>query len=85
MMIGAVSLPMGMFWFAWASSAKTNPWPQILAGVPSGFGITLINMQGMNYIVDSYTVYANSALVTNTILRSLAAAGLPIAAYETPI
>lgn len=84
MMVGAVSLPVGMFWFAWTSSAKTNPWPQILAGVPSGFGITLINMQGMNYIVDSYTLYANSALVANTFLRSLAAAGLPIAAYKTP-
>lgn len=80
MMVGAVSLPIGMSWFAWTSSAKINPWPQILAGVPSGFGITLINMQGMNYIVDSYTLYANSALVANTFLRSLAAAGLPIAA-----
>ena len=78
MMLGAVLLPVGMFWFAWTSSPKLNPWPQIVAGVPMGFGIILINMQGLNYIIDCYGINANSAIVVNTCLRSLFAAGFPL-------
>lgn len=81
MMTGAVSLPIGMFWFAWTSSASTNPWPQIIAGLPTGYGIHIINMQGLNYLVDCYGIYANSAVAANTFLRSLFAAGFPILAY----
>lgn len=80
MMTGAVALPIGMFWFAWTSSASMNPWPQIIAGVPTGYGIHIINMQGLNYIIDCYGIYANSAIAANTFLRSLFAAGFPILA-----
>ncbi|KAF2211536.1 hypothetical protein CERZMDRAFT_43307 [Cercospora zeae-maydis SCOH1-5] len=80
MMAGAVSLPAGMFCFAWTSAATMSPWPQILSGIPTGFGIHLINMQGLNYIIDSYKIYANSAVAANTFLRSLFAAGFPILA-----
>ncbi|USW48133.1 Putative major facilitator superfamily, MFS transporter superfamily [Septoria linicola] len=80
MMAGSLSLPAGMFGFAWTSSASMNPWPQIAAGVPTGFGIHLINMQGLNYIVDCYGIYANSAVAANTFLRSLFAAGFPVLA-----
>jgi MFS transporter, DHA1 family, multidrug resistance protein len=79
MVVGAVSLPLGMFWFAWASSLR-NPWPQIIAGVPTGFGIHVINSQGINYIADCYGSYANSAMAANTFLRSLFAAGFPFIA-----
>lgn len=79
MMVGAVSLPLGMFWFAYASSLA-NPWPQIIAGVPTGFGIHVINSQGINYIADCYGIYANSAIAANTFLRSLFAAGFPYVA-----
>ena len=80
MMAGAISLPVGMFWFALTSSASMNPWPQIFAGIPTGFGIHVINMQGLNYIIDCYGIYANSAIAANTFLRSLFAAGLPVLA-----
>jgi hypothetical protein len=49
MMIGAVLFPIGLFWFAWTSSAHISPWPQIIAGVPLGAGILIIFMQGLNY------------------------------------
>ncbi|KAI9695997.1 MAG: Cercosporin MFS transporter ctb4 [Bogoriella megaspora] len=78
MMLGAILLPVGMFWFAWTSSPKLNPWPQIVAGIPIGFGIILINMQGLNYIIDCYLINANSAIAANTCLRSLFAAGFPL-------
>lgn len=80
MMIGAVCLPTGILLFAWASSPTShpNPWPQICAGVPIGLGIQLINMQGMNYIVDCYGINANSAMAAVTFMRSVFASGFPI-------
>ncbi|KAM0702778.1 hypothetical protein Q7P35_010210 [Cladosporium inversicolor] len=77
MLVGAVCLPCGILWFAWISS-HPNPWPQIVAGVPIGLGIQLINMQGLNYIVDCYGINANSAVAGITFMRSLFASGFPV-------
>lgn len=80
MMLGAVCLPAGILLFAGFSSptAHPNPWPQICAGVPIGLGIQLINMQGMNYIVDCYGINANSAMAAVTFMRSMFASGFPL-------
>ncbi|KAF7190701.1 Citrinin biosynthesis cluster MFS transporter mrr1 [Pseudocercospora fuligena] len=50
----------------------------IIAGAPVGFGLMLITLQGMNYIIDCYTLYANSALAANTSVRYALAAGFPL-------
>ncbi|KAI8228140.1 Citrinin biosynthesis cluster MFS transporter [Colletotrichum sp. SAR 10_77] len=78
MMLGSVCLPVGMFWFAATSSPETSATQQIIAGVPIGMGIILINMQGMNYIVDCYGPFSNSAISANTFMRSLFASGFPV-------
>lgn len=69
---------VGLFWFAWTSFPSISPWPQILAGAPIGFGIMLITLQGMNYVIDCYAMYANSALAANTSIRYCLAAGFPL-------
>ena len=38
----------------------------------------MIFMQGLNYIIDVYLMYANSALAANTLIRSFAGAGFPM-------
>lgn len=38
MMVGSVALPAGLFWFAFTSDVPSNPFPQIMAGVPVGLG-----------------------------------------------
>lgn len=48
MIVGAVTLPIGLFWFAWTSFPSINPWPQILASIPIGFSIIVLTLQGMN-------------------------------------
>lgn len=80
MMLGALSLSAGILWFAWTSSPTTHPnaWPQILAGVPIGLGIQLINMQGLKYIVDCYGINANSAVAGIMCMRSLFASAFPV-------
>lgn len=78
MIAGAILLPAGLFWFAWTSSPHINPWPQIIAGVPIGWGILMIFLQGLNYIIDVYLMHANSAIAGNTMLRSFAGGGFPL-------
>lgn len=80
MILGSILLPPGLFLWAWTSYPNINPWPQIAAGVPMGMGILLIMVNGLNYIVDVYKVNANSAIAANTMVRSVMAAGLSIAA-----
>jgi DHA1 family multidrug resistance protein-like MFS transporter len=52
MIIGAVILPIGLFWFAWTSSPRISWVPQVLAGAPIGMGILMVFLPGLNYIVD---------------------------------
>nr|POE65929.1 putative transporter c36.03c [Quercus suber] len=78
MMVGSVALPVGLFLFAWTSDPSFNPALQILAGVPAGMGIVLIFLQGFNYIIDVYMMFANSAIAANTFVRSAVGAAFPM-------
>lgn len=72
MIVGAFVYPAGIFWFAWCSLTSVNIWAQVIAGVPIGFGIMVIYLQGLAYMVDVYTVNANSAISANAIVRYVA-------------
>lgn len=78
MMFGGAILPAGLFWFAWTSNPDISWVAQVLAGIPIGAGILIIFMQGLNYLIDVYLMYANSALAANTLVRALAGAGFPM-------
>jgi DHA1 family multidrug resistance protein-like MFS transporter len=78
MIAGAIILPVGLFWFAWTSSPHITWVPQAIAGVFIGWGILMIFIQGLNYLIDVYMWHANSAIAANTFLRSLAGAGFPM-------
>ncbi|RMZ77224.1 hypothetical protein DV738_g4550, partial [Chaetothyriales sp. CBS 135597] len=43
-----------------------------------GFGIVMIFLAIMNYLIDSYTIYAASVLAANSVLRSLFGAAFPL-------
>lgn len=86
MILGAFLLPIGLFWFAWTSSPNITWVPQVISGIFIGWGILMIFLQGLNYIIDVYLWYANSAIAANTMLRSLAGGGFPLfatAMYHT--
>ncbi|KAJ5183947.1 MFS multidrug transporter [Penicillium capsulatum] len=78
MIVGGFLLPIGMFWFAWTSSPSITWIPQIVSGGFLGAGILLIFLQGLNYIVDAYTIHANSAIAANSLFRSSLGAGFPM-------
>ena len=78
--IGACLMPAGLFWFAWTAAPK-YPWASpVVASAFIGGGFNIIFQQCINYLVDVYGLYAASATAANTFLRSLMAAGLPLAA-----
>lgn len=82
MMIASVLLPIGLFWFGWTSSPNISWVPQVIAGVPIGMGILVIFMQGLNYIIDVYMMFANSALAANTVVRSALGGAFPLFATQ---
>jgi hypothetical protein len=77
-MIGAVSLPIGMFWFAWTNYPSIHWIVCIIASAPFGFVMVLVFLSAVNYLIDSYTIYAASVLAANSVLRSLFGAAFPL-------
>ena len=76
--VGGVALPIGLFWFAWTNSPSL-PWAiSVVASIPFGFGMVLIFLSIMNYLVDSYTIFAASVLAANGIIRSVFGAFFPL-------
>lgn len=78
MIVGACLLAVGLFWFAWTSAPTMSPWPQILAGVPIGFGVQVVLLQSLVYLIDIYTTNANSAISGTIIVRSLIGGVFPL-------
>lgn len=76
--VGAVAIPIGMFWFAWTNYPSIHWIVCIIACVPFGFGMVLVFLACMNYLIDAYTIYAASVLAANSVLRSLFGAAFPL-------
>lgn len=76
--IGGILLPVGLFWFAWTNSPDL-PWAaSMAAGIPFGGGMVLVFLGIMNYLIDSYTIFAASVLAANSVLRSCFGAAFPL-------
>ncbi|KAJ9096134.1 hypothetical protein QFC20_006509 [Naganishia adeliensis] len=84
--IGAVLLAAGELMFAWTCTPNVHwIWP-LIAGIPFGCGNGCVFIYSNNYLVDSYGVYAASALAGNAVIRSVVGACLPLAGtklYQT--
>ncbi|RFU29421.1 hypothetical protein B7463_g6942, partial [Scytalidium lignicola] len=77
-MVGSILIPLGMFWFAWTNYPSIHWMASITAGVPFGFGMVVVFLSVLNYLIDAYTIYAASVLAANSILRSLFGAIFPL-------
>ncbi|PYH97260.1 MFS general substrate transporter [Aspergillus ellipticus CBS 707.79] len=80
MLIGGLLLPAGLFWLGWTAAPKYSWVLPTVAGGFIGAGFNIIFQQCLNYLIDTYGPYSASAISANTTLRSLLAAGLPLAA-----
>lgn len=77
-MIGAMLLPVGLFWFAWTTDRPIHFIVPILAGLPTGMGIAQIMTGLVQYLMDTYTIYCASAIAATVLLRSILAAAFPL-------
>ncbi|KAH6623649.1 major facilitator superfamily domain-containing protein [Chaetomium tenue] len=77
-MLGAVALPIGIFAFAWTNFPSIHWAVCIVLSAPFGFGCILVVLPVVNYLIDSYTIYAASVLAASAILRSVLAAAFPL-------
>jgi len=76
--VGAVAIPIGMMIFAWTNYPSIHWIVCIIASAPFGFGMVLVFLACMNYLIDAYTIYAASVLAANSVLRSLFGAVFPL-------
>jgi hypothetical protein len=76
--IGAVALPIGMFAFAWTNYPSIHWSACIILSSPFGFGCVLVILPIINYLIDSYTIFAASVLAAAAILRSIMGAVFPL-------
>ncbi|KAL9080817.1 MAG: hypothetical protein Q9157_000513 [Trypethelium eluteriae] len=78
-MLGGVMFAITMFWFAWSGEYNSVHWiVPTLAGVFLSCSILLIFVAFLNYITDTYLMFAASALAANTIMRSACGAAAPL-------
>ncbi|KAI1631594.1 bicyclomycin resistance protein [Biscogniauxia mediterranea] len=80
--LGAAAIPAGLFIYGWTAEYRVHWIAPIIGTAVVGAGNLIIFMAIQTYLVDAYTVYAASALATNTIVRSIAGAVLPLAGLK---
>jgi len=76
--IGSVLLPVGLFWFAWTCGPSVHWVVPIIASAFFACGLVLVFLSLLNYLIDSYVLYAASVLAANAVLRSLFGAAFPL-------
>jgi len=79
MSVGAVLIPISLFWYGWAIQARTQWMNAEVATAVFCAGLVCIWLPSNVYLIDVFTVYAASAMAANTVLRSIVAAILPLA------
>ncbi|KAH8760579.1 major facilitator superfamily transporter [Diaporthe sp. PMI_573] len=77
-MVGCIAVPIGLFWFAWTNQTSIHWVVSIAAGIPFGFGMVLLFLSIMNYLIDAYTIFAASVLAANSVIRSCFGAAFPL-------
>ncbi|KAF7910773.1 uncharacterized protein EAF01_002282 [Botrytis porri] len=78
-MAGGIIFPITMFWFAWSGNYNEVHWiVPTLGGVFLSTSILLIFVAYLNYLTDTYLMYAASAVAANTVCRSAAGAAAPL-------
>ncbi|GAB7341783.1 hypothetical protein MBLNU457_g0114t1 [Dothideomycetes sp. NU457] len=77
-MFGAPAIPISLFWMGWTSDSNISIWSPLAASVLFGYGILCIFISSYQYIIDSYEMFAASALASLTLIRYVAAGGMTV-------
>src|SRR5579862_723194 len=82
-MVGAVLLPISLFWFGWTARASIHWIVPILSGFPFGLSMMLIFDGTSIYLSSTYQQYAASAFAVNSWMRYSFAAVFPLFAKQS--
>ena len=77
-MYGAPAIPISLFWMGWTSDSSISIWSPLAASVLFGYGILTVFISSYQYVIDSYEIYAASALASVTLIRYVAAGGMTV-------
>ncbi|KAL7807034.1 major facilitator superfamily domain-containing protein [Trichoderma aethiopicum] len=75
-LIGAPAIPISFFWMGWTAYPSISIWSPILASVLFGFGMFSVFVSTYMYLIDTYEMYAASALTMITLVRYVASGGM---------
>jgi MFS family permease len=78
MLGGAPAIPISLFWMGWTSYSSISIWSPLLASVLFGYGILCVFISSYQYIIDSYELYAASALTSVTLIRYMVSGGMVV-------
>jgi len=76
--IGAVFIPLSLFWFAWTVQLHTHWFATIAATYFYGIGQVLILNTSQNFYIDAFEKYAASAIAAGALFRSLLGGVVPL-------
>lgn len=77
--IGAIFLPIGLFWVGWSAHKDVHWMVPIVGGLPFGFGLVLIFFSTITYFSLSYPAASlASAIAANNFLRYILASVFPL-------
>lgn len=78
-MVGGILFAITIFWFAWTAEFNSIHWiVPTLAGTFLAASILLIFVSYINYLIDTYAMFAASTIAANTVVRSACAAASPL-------
>lgn len=77
--VGGPLFAMSLFWLGWTARADISFAVPMVSGLFFGMGWMLIFMALLNYLTDSYDVFAASANAAASFTRSIVAVVLPLA------
>ena len=80
--LGALLIPLSLFWFGWTSYPTIHWIVPIIASSFFGAGIYIIILSILSYVVDSYQTYSASALAGVILVRNVVGAGFPLFAEQ---
>lgn len=76
--VGAILVPLGLFWLAFTTYPQVHWIAPVIASVPFGAGVYFVFTSTFTYLVTAYRPIAASAMASNSALRSAFAAAFPL-------
>ncbi|KAJ5444678.1 bicyclomycin resistance protein [Penicillium daleae] len=84
-MAASLTIPAGLFWFAWTNSPSVHWLVSVASLISFGFGLLLVYMGIVSYLIDTYTIYSASVMAGMSVFRFVFGAAFPLfsnAMYE---